>query len=77
MPQYRIYYIGTDGHFSTAENIECGPAQDWPSTLRDAWPNYLGEELQKAVAEVRKITSGDAATAAEDALGRMFNRSAR
>ena len=41
-----------------------------------AWPNYLGEELQKAVAEVRKITSGDAATAAEDALGRMFNRSA-
>jgi hypothetical protein len=41
-----------------------------------AWKNYLGEKLQKAIVEVRKIVSGDAATAAEDSLGRMFNRSA-
>jgi len=40
-----------------------------------AWPDEIAAELQKAVAEMRNSISGDAAAAAEEALGRMFNRS--
>jgi len=40
------------------------------------WPTHIPEMLQKAVAEIRTSVSGDSAAAAEEALSRMFNRSA-
>jgi hypothetical protein len=34
MPHYRVYYVGRDGHFSGAENIECADDQAAIQTAR-------------------------------------------
>ena len=36
VPQYRIYYIALDGHFSSVENIECADDQAAIQTARQA-----------------------------------------
>jgi hypothetical protein len=43
MPQYRIYYVGSDGHFSTAENIECADDQ---AAIRKARHAVNGQDIE-------------------------------
>lgn len=40
-----------------------------------AWPSHVGDELQKAITEMRQSLSGEGADAAEIALHKMFTRS--